>query len=176
METTLILIGLLLGFLLAYLFFLAQQRRYRTESDTTSMKLVQEHHLRVSELQEKHLKEVEAARKQSAAQSRYTVKGKIAEQMAPLLSGFKYEPADARFLGSPVDYVVFKGYNLIRDKGEGWGNLEVVILDIKQGGANLSPTQQAIEEAVIQGRVSFEVVYVADDGSVRSQDWRLGDR
>jgi len=106
METTLILIGLLLGFLLAYLFFLAQQQRYRTESDTTLMKLVQEHQLRISELREKHLKEVEAARKQSAAQSRYTVKGKIAEQMAPLLSGFKYEPADARFLGSPVDYVV----------------------------------------------------------------------
>jgi predicted Holliday junction resolvase-like endonuclease len=38
------------------------------------------------------------------------LKGKIAEQIAPLMPGFlaKYNPADARFIGSPIDYLIFR--------------------------------------------------------------------
>src|SRR5882724_11599495 len=52
---------------------------------------------------------IRGARKDSVERSRSTLKGQIAEQMAPLLPGFPFLPADARFLGDPVDYVVFKG-------------------------------------------------------------------
>lgn len=38
-------------------------------------------------------------------------KGKMAEQIAPLLLGFlaSCNPADDRFIGSPSDYLIFKG-------------------------------------------------------------------
>jgi predicted Holliday junction resolvase-like endonuclease len=38
------------------------------------------------------------------------LKGKIAEQIAPLLPGFlvKYNPADTRFIGSPIDYLIIR--------------------------------------------------------------------
>src|SRR5215471_12830697 len=59
--------------------------------------------------------EIEAARKQSVNQARVTLKGQIGEQLAPLLPGFAYAAADARFLGDPIDYVVFHGYTDLRD-------------------------------------------------------------
>ncbi len=112
---------------------------------------------------------IEQACQRSVEQSRSTLKGKMAEQMAPLLAGFDYLPADARFLGDPVDYVVFNGYTAVKDDGADPASLEVVILDIKHGKANLSASQRAIARAVEAGRVRFEVVRIAEDGSVRRQ-------
>src|SRR5882672_1488864 len=56
-----------------------------------------------------HERELKEATRRSVDQSRSTLKGQMAEQMAPFLAGFEYLPADARFLGDPVDYVVFQG-------------------------------------------------------------------
>ena len=53
---------------------------------------------------------IEENRADAVDTSRAVLKGKIAEQMAPLLPGFlaKYNPADARFIGSPIDYLIFR--------------------------------------------------------------------
>ena len=112
------------------------------------------------------------ARRESVERSRSTLKGRIAEQMAPLLPGFRYAPADARFLGDPVDYVVFSGYTGMRDADADSGAMEVVLLEVKQGGSVLSPSQKAIAACVEEGRVRFEVCRVAEDGTVSSQAWR----
>ncbi len=56
-------------------------------------------------LRENTAKVTQEALKRSSA----TVKGQIGERFAPFVPGFGYEPADARFLGSPIDYVVFDG-------------------------------------------------------------------
>src|SRR3954471_5924468 len=115
---------------------------------------------------------VDAASRRSVAISRSTLKGKLAEQMAPLLPGFPYLPADARFLGDPIDYVIFNGYTSVKDDGGDCSKLEVVILDIKQGGAKLSESQRAVAQAVEAGRVRFEVIRVGDDGNVSVQSHR----
>jgi predicted Holliday junction resolvase-like endonuclease len=47
--------------------------------------------------------------KDSVNGSRSTLKGKIAEQMAPVLPGFLFNPTDARFIGTPVDYIILDG-------------------------------------------------------------------
>jgi predicted Holliday junction resolvase-like endonuclease len=112
---------------------------------------------------------IEQACQRSVEQSRSTLKGKMAEQMAPLLAGFEYLPADARFLGDPVDYVVFDGYTAVKDDGVDAASLELVILDIKHGKANLTGPQRAIARAIEAGRVRFEVVRIAEDGTVRKQ-------
>ena len=110
---------------------------------------------------------LDSARKQSVNQSRATLKGQIGEQLAPLLPGFEYEASDARFLGDPIDYVVFHGYTALRDSHAGAPlQVEVIILDIKRGGSKLSPSQRAVADAVEAGRVRFEVVRVADDGAI----------
>lgn len=45
-----------------------------------------------------------------------------------------------------------------KDNGGNENNLEVVILDVKTGQADLSQLQQAIAKAINTGRVRFEVV------------------
>ena len=112
------------------------------------------------------------ARRDSVERSRSSLKGQIAEQMAPLLPGFRYAPADARFLGDPVDYVVFNGYTGVRDRGGQSEPLEVVLLEVKQGGSSLSPTQRAIARSVEEGRVRFEILRIGDDGSLATETWR----
>ena len=72
---------------------------------------------RIESLLQGHEKDLLSARKDSVERARSSLKGQIAEQMAPLLPGFPYRPADARFLGDPIDYVVFDGYTGLRDEG-----------------------------------------------------------
>ena len=127
-------------------------------------------HARIEELLQHQEKSLIAARRESVERSRSSLKGQIAEQMAPLLPGFLYEPADARFLGDPIDYVVFNGYTDVRD-GEGEA-LEVVLLEVKQGGSALSPFQKAIAASVEAGRVRFEICRIAENGAVSTETWR----
>jgi predicted Holliday junction resolvase-like endonuclease len=109
---------------------------------------------------------IEQASKRSVAQSRSTLKGQIAEQMAPLLPGFEYLPSDARFLGDPIDYVVFNGYTGVKDDQCEPESMELVIIDIKRGQAKLTPAQRAIASAVQAGRVRFEVIRIEEDGRI----------
>jgi len=97
-------------------------------------------------------------RDDAVQRSRSTLKGKIGEQMSPLFPEFysKYEPADARFLGSPIDYIIFKNMGKFsKDKKE---LIEVILLDVKIGSSTLSPLQNAIKRAVKDGRIAFDVL------------------
>ena len=55
-----------------------------------------------------------AIRQDAVARSQAVTVGKVTEQLLPYLPGFRFNPKDARFLGSPVDLVVFDGL----DEGE----------------------------------------------------------
>ena len=110
--------------------------------------------------------QIKEATKRSVDQSRSTLKGQIAEQMAPVLPGFSYLPADARFLGDPIDYVVFNGRTNLANNGAGEQELEIVLLEVKHGQSKLTPVQRAIAAAVETGRVSFEVAHIGEDGIV----------
>lgn len=105
-----------------------------------------------------HTKEI---RKDSVNRSRSTLKGRISEQMAPLLPEFPYAPADARFIGNPVDFVVFDGYTDAKD-GDG-SAISVVLVEVKKGGGRLSRTEQLIKKAVEEGRVSWKTIVIRDD-------------
>jgi predicted Holliday junction resolvase-like endonuclease len=116
-------------------------------------------------------RDIKDAGRKSVDQSRRTLKGQIAEQMAPLMTGFPYAPADARFLGDPIDYVVFRGLSDLSEN-EDPGQFEVVLLEIKHGQSRLKDVQQAIALAVEEGRVRFEVCCIAEDGSITTNAWR----
>lgn len=113
----------------------------------------------------RYWRKVKEQRQRAVDQSRAVLKGKMAEHMAPLLPGFAFVPADARFLGDPIDYVVFDGYGEARD-GDSDQDVSIVLLDVKSGSARLSPSQHKIAEAVARGDVYFEVARVTDDGRV----------
>ena len=80
-------------------------------------------------------------------------RGEAGEQLAPLAPGFhdRFDPSEARFLGAPIDYVVFDGL--------GSGELrEVVLLEVKTGGSRLNANERQVERAIAEGRVRFETL------------------
>jgi predicted Holliday junction resolvase-like endonuclease len=114
----------------------------------------------IAELELEHQQALAQAQKRSVNTSRAVLKGKMAEQLAPIMPQFEYLPSDAKFLGDPVDYVVFDGYTDLRD-GEGRAeDIEIVLIDIKSGGARLTKGQVAIAQAIQAGRVRFETVRI----------------
>lgn len=129
-------------------------------------------HERIEQLLQTREKDLLLARRESVERSRSSLKGQIAEQLAPLLPGFPYLSADARFLGDPIDYVVFNRYSNLRDEGSSSEPLEIVLLEVKQGASALSPFQRCIARSVEEGRVRFEVFRVENNGSVASETWR----
>lgn len=62
---------------------------------------------------------------------------------------FPYDPGDSRFLGSPVDFVVFAGLR------EGDEVEEIVFVEVKTGKSRLSRREQSVRRAVEEGRVSW---------------------
>lgn len=98
-------------------------------------------------------------RKDVIKRSRASLKGKIGEQMAPLLPIFNYEPSDARFIGSPVDYVIFEG--LSRNEPE-----EIIFADVKIGKeARLNSKQRNFRRIVEEGRISWETIHLDEFSS-----------
>lgn len=97
-------------------------------------------------------------RKDVIKRSRAALKGKVGEQFAPLSPTFDHEPSDARFIGSPVDYVIFEGHSEENPKG-------VTFADIKTGkSARLTPLQRRFKEVVEEGKVNWETIHLKDFG------------
>ena len=101
-----------------------------------------------------------SVRRDAADRSRYVIKGKIAEHMVPMVPEvFKHNPSDARFIGAPIDYLIFDGYTAVKD-GESDEEITVILADIKTGNATLNRTERKIKEAVEKGRVKWETIQI----------------
>ncbi len=96
------------------------------------------------------------ARKDSVDRSRSTLSGQVLEKLAPHFPEFPYDPTDLRFIGTPVDYVVFDGL------GEGEVR-EVVFLEVKSGRSNLTSRERRVRDAVEAGAVRWDVYRVPDE-------------
>jgi predicted Holliday junction resolvase-like endonuclease len=94
-------------------------------------------------------------RKDALKRSQAVVSGKATEHLVPLLPEFPFDPKDARFLGAPVDLVVFDGLSE--------GDLrEIVFVEVKTGAsAALSTRERRIRDAVDDGRVRFLEIRIA---------------
>ena len=96
--------------------------------------------------------EMEKAVKSAITQSRAVLGGKFTEQMVPYLPDFKYDPTEARFIGSPIDLVIFPGLAS--------GNpQEIVIMEIKSGkNCQLTQSQRKIQQLIEDGMVRWELI------------------
>ncbi|HUT39357.1 MAG TPA: Holliday junction resolvase-like protein [Methanoregula sp.] len=140
-------IAFLLGLIAAYLFFRQQisaiEGRARNDLERWKLECTSD------------------IRKDSVNRSRSTLKGRIYEQMAPLLPEFPFSPADARFIGNPIDFVVFDGYTNAKDeKGDA---INVVLVEVKKGKGKLTRVESLIKRAVEEGRVSWQTVVLKDE-------------
>lgn len=95
-------------------------------------------------------------RRDSVDRSRATLSGQFLEKLAPRFPDFPYDPTDLRFIGTPVDYIVFDG--LASGEVE-----EIVFLEVKSGRSGLSSAQRRVREAVEAGAVRWDVYRTPED-------------
>ena len=89
-------------------------------------------------------KYTKAIRDDAVQRSLAVTTGKVHEQLLPYLPGFAFNPKDVRFLGSPVDLIVFDGLSN--------GRLErIVFLEVKTGNAVLTARERQVR-VVVEGR------------------------
>ena len=89
-----------------------------------------------------------AVRQDAIQRSLAVTAGKVYEQLVPYLPNFPFNPKDARFLGSPVDFVVFDGLS------EGQVQ-RVVFVEVKTGDAQLSGRERRVRDAIQEARVEW---------------------
>ena len=98
------------------------------------------------------LEDREKVAREAITQSRAVLGGKFTEQMAPFLPDFKYDPTEARFIGSPIDMIIFPGLA----SGD---PQEIVIMEIKTGkSAQLTPAERKIRQLIEDGMVRWELL------------------
>lgn len=80
-----------------------------------------------------------------------TINGKVLENVSPYLPDFKWNPRDCRFLGSPIDFIVFDGLSDYKDE------VTVIFVEVKSGKSNLTKREREIKKAIIDKRVVWEL-------------------
>src|SRR5687768_6911484 len=111
--------GIAIGMIVAWLYFLLWKARYSA-----------------------------AIRENAVQRSLAITSGKVHEQLVPYLPEFGFNPKDARFLGSPVDLVVFDGLS----EGD---VRRVVFLEVKTGGSVLSRRERQVRDAIAARAVEW---------------------
>jgi predicted Holliday junction resolvase-like endonuclease len=146
-DLLIIALSFLTGVIAAYLYFRQQtsviEERARNDLERWKIECIRE------------------IRKDSVNHSRSTLKGRISEQMAPLLPEFPYSPADARFIGNPIDFIVFDGYTKVKDEKR--DTISVVLVEVKKGKGKLSREESLIKKAVEEGRVCWQTIVLKDE-------------
>jgi predicted Holliday junction resolvase-like endonuclease len=99
------------------------------------------------------LDEEKKIRRDAVKKSEAVTRGKLTEHLIPYFPDFEYNPKDARFLGTPVDFIVFDGLS------EGEIN-KVVFVEVKSGkNCTLSKREQLVKESIDRGKVSYEIIH-----------------
>jgi predicted Holliday junction resolvase-like endonuclease len=82
-------------------------------------------------------------------QTAHIISGKTLEKLLPFLKEFKFDPHDVRWIGDPIDIIIFDG----RSKN----NLKKIVLcEIKTGKSKLTPIQRRIKELIEKKRIEWK--------------------
>jgi len=108
-------------------------------------------------LRDKHWAEqIEAERKDAIAKSRAVLGGQFSEQLAPYLPDFPYSPSEVRFIGKPIDFLVFKG-------ADGKNIDEVIFVEVKSGKSKINSHERNLKNAIDNKRVRWEEYRIPED-------------
>ncbi|MCR4284649.1 MAG: hypothetical protein NUV97_01230 [archaeon] len=95
-------------------------------------------------------------RQDAINRSRAVLGGHFSEQLAPYLPDFPFSPTESRFIGKPIDLIVFKG-------ADGKNIDEVVFVEVKSGKSKLSAQEKNLKETIDKKRVRWEEYRIPED-------------
>jgi len=110
-----------------------------------------------------HEEKIPDIRETAIKQSRAVLSGQFSEQIAPYLPGFPYKPTESRFIGKPIDFVVFKGMDEKKID-------EVVFVEVKSGKNTLSGIQKSLKNAVENKKISWHEYKVPEELTKKIND------
>ena len=145
-QVLLILLLIALAAIAILLYLLKQNKKAQeTLQQEMQRRINSEYRLLFEKWKQEYEKKI---RKDAASKSQSTLIGKITEHFIPYLPDFPYNPQDARFLGAPIDFIVFDGLS----EGE---IKEVVLVEVKTNKGSLSKRERQIRDIVNQGHVKW---------------------
>jgi predicted Holliday junction resolvase-like endonuclease len=101
-------------------------------------------------------------RQDAVQKSQAVIAGKVTEHFIPYLPGFIYNPKDARFLGSPIDFIIFDGLDEGQIKG-------IVFAEIKTETSSLNARERQVRDTVKSGKVTWvEIRHQMNMGSEKN--------
>ena len=101
-------------------------------------------------------KDIKEAQKRSNNMQRNVLKGQIGEQFTPFITDFPYNPSDCRFMGEPIDYVIFQNLHECADGNVPIEDVHLIIAEVKTGNARLNQRQKIIKQVIENGQISFK--------------------
>lgn len=107
--------------------------------------------------------QIPGIKKDSIERSRASLGGQFSEQLAPYLPNFKYRPTECKFLGKPIDLIVFEGLDEKDVR-------EVVFVEVKSGGSELNTVQRKIRDAVKEGRVRWDEYRIPKELTIKREE------
>lgn len=102
-------------------------------------------------------------RNDAIKRSKRTLLGKLWEQVSPYIPKFPFRPSDMKFLGSPIDFVVFDGASENDIK-------QVIFLEVKSGDSNLSTQERKLKKAIEEGKVTWKLFDIEKPEEIRLQE------
>ena len=103
-----------------------------------------------------HKEKIPQIRETAIKQSRAVLSGQFSEQIAPYLPNFPFKPTEARFIGKPVDFIIFKGMDERKIE-------EVIFVEVKSGKSQLSNVEKTLKEAIQNKKISWSEYRVPDN-------------
>lgn len=70
--------------------------------------------------------------------------GLVVEKLAPLLEGWHWNRQNARFIGMPIDYIIFE-------------EEKIIFVEIKSVNSKLTSKQNKIKKIIEDGKIEFEI-------------------
>ena len=110
---------------------------------------------KIIQLKFSHRAAINDARKDTGNRQRSVIKGQISEVLAPWSIESVNSVKELSFLGSPIDFVGFKGL-------DGEGNIDIKFIEVKSGKSRLNKNQRRIRDAVAAKRIEWVEVRVKD--------------
>jgi len=101
-------------------------------------------------------------REDAIKHSRAVLSGQFSEQIAPYLPDFPFKPTEARFIGKPIDFVVFRGM-------DGKKIDEVVFVEVKSGQSQLSKVEKSLKLAIENKNVGWHEYKVPEEMTKNKQ-------
>lgn len=90
----------------------------------------------------KKFKKLQSQKKSSEVRT-----GQIAEHFAPLLKDFKYDRKQARFLATPIDFIIFE-------------EEEIIFMEVKTGNSQLNANQRRVKKQVEDKKIRWETLRI----------------